>query len=173
MSSNVKRIIALGVCVALLGVAVFQNFRSGKKNDNEIKPTAVANAETESESIETAETEEFFAQARLEKESARAEEEAQCAAVIADAESTEDEITQANAKVESLKVIAETEANLETLISGRGYQQVLVELTDEGQLEITVSSPEINESEASIIANTAVETTGVMIDDLCIKCFNG
>ncbi len=173
MSTNVKRIIALGVCVLLLGVAIVQNLSSDKEIDNEIKPTAVANAEVENESIETSDQEEFFAKARLEIESARAEEEAQCAAVIADAESTEDEITQANAKVESLKVISETEANLESVIEGRGYQQVLVELTDEGQLEITVSKAEIDEAEATAIAVAAQQTTGVSIDNLCVKCFNG
>ena len=171
MSVNVKRMIALGVCVLLLGVAVVQNVSS--KKDSEVKPTAVANSELEGDSVETSETEEYFAKARLEIESARAEEEAQCAAVIADVESTEDEITQANAKVESLKVIAETEANLESVIEGRGYEQVLVEITDEGQLEITVSTPEIDETEATAIAETALQTTGISIDNLCVKCFNG
>lgn len=169
MSVKIKRIIALGVCVLLLGVAVFQNVRAHKKADNELKPTAVANAEP----MDTTDQEEFFAQARLEKESARAETEALCAAVIADSESSAEEISQANAKVESLRVIAETEANLESLIAGRGYQQVLVELTDEGQLEITVSQPEIDESEATAIAQTAQESTGISIDNLCVKCFNG
>ncbi len=170
MSVKVKRIIALGVCAALLAVAVFQNVKSHNNEEAEVKPTAVANADP----VETnTDEEEYFAQARLEKESARAEAEAQCAAVIADAESTEEEISQANAKVESLQVIAETEAGLESVIAGRGYQQVLVELTDEGQLEITVSQSEIDETEATAIAQIAQDSTGIPIDNLCVKCFNG
>ncbi|MBE7055930.1 MAG: SpoIIIAH-like family protein [Ruminococcaceae bacterium] len=170
MSVKVKRIIALGVCVCLLGVAVVQNVRSNKKSESEPKPTAVANAkplDTENSA------DEFFAQARLERESVRAEAEALCAAVIADSESTAEEISQANAKVEALRVIAETESNLESLIAGRGYQQVLVELTDDGQLEITVSEAEIDEAEATAIATAAYESTGISIDNLCVKCFNG
>ena len=94
MSVKVKRLIALGVCVALLGVAVFQNVRMNNKDKLTPKPTQTANSQSKEDSVVN--SDEFFAQARLEKESNRAEEEALCAAVIADSQSTEEEISEAN-----------------------------------------------------------------------------
>ena len=79
MSIKVKRIIALGVCAALLAVAIVQNVRTGKQEAGELKPTAPANADPVEE---TNQSEEFFAQARLERESERAAAEAECAAII-------------------------------------------------------------------------------------------
>lgn len=169
MSIKVKRIIALSVCAVLLTVAIVQNVRSAKQEAGEIKPTAAANADP----VETNQSDEFFAKARLERESERAAAEAECAAVLADSESTEAEITEANEISESLAAMMETEQKLESVIAGRGYEDVLVMLSGEGEMEITVSKAEIDETEAAAIAQLAQESTGISIDNLCLKCFNG
>ncbi len=170
MSIKVKRIIALGVCAALLAVAIVQNVRTGKQEAGELKPTAPANADPVEE---TNQSEEFFAQARLERESERAAAEAECAAIIADSESTDAEITEANELSKSLAAMTETEEMLESVIAGRGYENVLVKLSDDGEMEITVSKGEIDETEAAAIAELAQESSGIAIDNLCLKCFNG
>lgn len=170
MSIKVKRIIALSVCAVLLAVAIFQNIRSGRQEAGEVKPTAVANAEPmEEQNL----SEEFFAQARLERESERAAAEAECAAVLADSESTEAEITEANELSQSLAAMTETEEALESVIAGRGYENVLVMLSDSGEMEITVSKAEIDEAEVAAIVQLAQESTEVSIDNLCLKCFQG
>lgn len=168
MSIKVKRMIALGVCAALLTVAIVQNVRSAKQGAGELKPTAAVNANPVTS---TNASEEFFAQARLERESERAAAEAECAAIIADTESTDDEITAANEISKSLTTMKETEEKLESVIAGRGYENVLVMLSDEGEMEITVSKAEIDETEAAAIAQLAQESAGISIDDLCLKCF--
>lgn len=169
MSIKVKRIIALSVCAVLLAVAIVQNVRSAKQGAGEIKPTAAANADPVEE---VNPSEEFFAKARLERESERAAAEAECAAVLADSESTEAEITAANEISESLAAMTETEEKLESVIAGRGYEDVLVLLSGEGEMEITVSKAEIDETEAAAIAQLAQDSTGISIDNLCLKCFN-
>ena len=169
MSIKVKRIIALSVCAALLAVAIVQNVRTGKREAGELKPTAAANANPVEE---TNQSDEFFSQARLERESERAAAEAECAAIIADSESTDAEITEANEISKSLAAMTETEEKLESVIAGRGYENVLVKLSDEGEMEITVSKGEIDETEAAAIAELAQESAGISIDNLCLKCFN-
>ena len=169
MSIKVKRIIALSVCAALLAVAIIQNVRSAKQQAGEIKPTAAVNAKPVEN---TNASEEFFAKARLDRESERAAAEAECAAIIADSESTDAEITEANELSKSLAAMTETENNLEAVIAGRGYKDVLVLLSEEGEMEITVSKAEIDEAEVAAIAQLAQESAGISIDNLCLKCFN-
>ena len=88
-------------------------------------------------------------------------------------ESTEAEITEANELSKSLAAMTETEEMLESVIAGRGYENVLVNLSEDGEMEITVSKSEIDETEAAAIAQLAQESSGVAIDNLCLKCFNG
>ena len=169
MSMKAKRIIALSVCAVLLTVAVVQNVRTVRRESGELTPTAQVNAGAMEK---PGAADEFFAKARLERESERAAAEAECAAVIADEESTDEQISAANETSQSLAAMAETEEALEAVIAGRGYEDVLVMLTEEGEMEITVSKAEIDEAEAAAIAQLAQESAGISIDNLCLKCFN-
>ena len=175
MSVKVKRMIALGVCVLLLGVAVFQNVRTNRKGAGELAPTenpgATAGAdENGGKKTVNAELLEYFAGARLERESDRSAVSEECALIISDAEASEADKTAAADLAKSLETLSKTESEMEAAIEGRGYEEALVFLDDAGTVEITVLAESLDETEATAIANIAVESASADLDDICVKC---
>lgn len=178
MSVKVKRMIALGVCVLLLGVAVFQNIRTNRNGAGELAPTNAnkpdATASTDGDDGEkttvSAELLEYFAGARLERESDRSALSEECAMIISDEEASEADKTAAADLAKSLETMAKAETEMEAAIEGRGYEEALVFLGDEGSVEITVLAEKLDETEATAIANIAVESASADLDDISVKC---
>lgn len=165
MSMRIKRLIALGVCLVLLAVAVIQNSISDKAEAR--KPEGDGNVnvsigigdlpESVGEGVSKVENvDEYFASMRLDKLNDRS-----------DAEESFNEISD-NSGIETLKKIIEMENNIETGILARGYKDVFVVIDNEC-VYITVSTQSLDSAEASAIAVAACGITGYDMDDVVIK----
>lgn len=174
MSIKTKRIIALSICLLLLTAAIYQNIRSnskGRKANNDDKSGIIVNDDNDNddETGEILDAEEFFAGARLERDSKRSLAEAECIAVISDAEASEDEKEEAQQLQIALEMMIQLEEEMETSIKSRGYEDVFVELDEDGYINITVMAEELTETEVMVLANIVVDSTEAELDRITIK----
>ncbi len=180
LSLKAKRIIALCICCVLLAAAVFQNLRSGAASsgkdpgDNPVnQPNDPNDGDDGNGSLVGNDgsdiIEEYFAGARLERESSRSMEEEACQAILNSEESSEEEKTAANETVQVLSLRNEVESTLETAIKSRGYEDVFVLLDDSGAVDVTVWSEELAEDEVMILANLILDNTGAEMDQIVVK----
>lgn len=174
MSIKTKRIIALSICLLLLTAAIFQNIRNNnkdKKTDNEDKNGIIVNDgdNNDDETGELLDAEEFFAGARLERDSKRSLLEAECIAVISDQEASDDEKEEAQQMQLALEMMMQLEEEMETTIKSRGYEDVFVELDEDGYINVTVMAEELNETEVMVLANIVVDSTDAELDQITIK----
>jgi stage III sporulation protein AH len=180
VSIKTKRIIALSICLLLLAAAIFQNIRNnaklaGKDNENDDGNVLVndGNDNNDDENTNTTdgsdEAKEFFAGARLERESDRSLSEAECLAVISDTEASEDEKTAATQMQLAIEMMNQMENTIETAIKSRGYNDVFVILDSDGFIKITVMAKELTEGEVETLTDIALENTDADIGQLVIN----
>ena len=189
MSMRTKRIIALGVCVSLLAVAIIQNVKTDKgeagnktggdnvnvsvgDNNNGDENQNVNNANNGSDIgsgvIKVNDTEEYFATIRLNRLNSRSETEESCNEIIDSETASESNVADAVATIETLKKTTKMETDLESAVKSRGYDDVFV-IVENDCVYITVQSDSMDGSEASAIATSACEITGYPLDDIVLK----
>lgn len=172
MSLKTKRIIALSICLVLLAAAIFQNIRNNKDkptDTDEEKKGIIVNDPDDYDDETLLDAEEFFAGARLERESKRSLQVAECVAVISDQEATEEEKAQAKEIQDALQVVSELESDMETSIKSRGYDDVFIELDEDGYINVTVLAEELTEQEVMVLADIVISATDASLDQVVIR----
>lgn len=176
MSIKTKRIIALSICLLLLTAAIFQNIRNNSKagntdKDNNKDGLIVNDGDDNDDETggEILDAEEFFAGARLDRESKRSLTEAECTAVIGDQDATDEEKAAAQELQLALEMMVELEGEMETAIKSRGYEDVFVELDENGYVNVTVMAEELTEQEVMALADVVVSAANISLDQLAIK----
>ena len=184
LSLRSKRIVALGVCIVLLIVAITMNsnlenseahalkenngnVEVGVKDDEIIQSdTNIKNEENGVLKVENAE--EYFATLRLNKLNERSEQQESFNEIIESDSVDESHVADAVAQIQKLEEVDALEDMAETIVSARGYSDVFVKI-DNDFVYITVLAESMNENEASAIASTVSQETGVLIDDIILK----
>lgn len=184
LSLRSKRIVALGVCIVLLIVAITMNsnlenseahalkenngnVEVGVKEDEIIQSdTNIENGENGVLKVENAE--EYFATLRLNKLNERSEQQESFNEIIESDSVDESYVADAVAQIQKLEEVDALEDMAETLVSARGYSDVFVKI-DNDFVYITVLAESMNENEASAIASTVSQETGVLIDDIILR----
>ncbi len=191
MKKNVKKIIALCICCALLAAAVIQNVYSNKNSDskpsgitdnNDSSDTLVNNndsseneepAGTDDDSeptgIKCENTEDYLSGLRLERDRIRSLEAEECMSIIESDEFAEDEKTKAQETVQSIGVMQEIEVSVETALRDKGYEDVFVNYSIDGNIDVTLVAETLVEDEVMAIATVIEESTGVTLDCMSLK----
>ncbi|MDO4270743.1 MAG: SpoIIIAH-like family protein [Eubacteriales bacterium] len=159
-----KRGAVYGVIALLLCVAVYLNWSYiGAPEDLLVaEQTEPAGEKTSAEGAETPPSSDYFAASRLTREQARDE------AVSTLKEVSESEKADQTAKedaVAQISVLAEnsvTEANIESMIRAKGYEDAVVMIGD-NSVNIVVAPPEggLQATDVTVIKDIAVSETGM------------
>lgn len=187
MSMRTKRIIALVICVSLLVVAIVQNMRSDSaeagKNNGGVNISVGGSAGDSSNQnvsenqndtdpsrgvVKVENAEEYFAAIRLNRLNSRSQTEENCNEIIQSDSSSESVVADAVAKIEDLRKTSKTEAELETAVKSRGYEDVFVSIENDS-VYITVLSDSLDGAEASAIALSACSITGYGLNEIILK----
>ena len=70
---------------------------------------------------------------------------------------------------DAIEMMIELESDMETAIKGRGYEEVIVELDEDGYIYVTVMAEELTEQEVMVLAGIAIDTTGATLDQIVVK----
>ena len=183
MSLKVKRLLALFFCCALLAAAIYQNVRSGNADevaepddtltedvifvqDYNSEETGESDGDSVATGVLCGDPVGYIAGLRIEREAERSAYTEECLAVIENVSSAESDILQAQDDILSVNSVIESEKTLETMLKGRGYEDVFVEYNDDGYVDIVLVAKNITESEIDMITtavNAEVEVTSEYI----------
>lgn len=170
MSKN-KKWVVLSAMVLALGTALFLNWQfTGKdaivSGDDSSEVKVIGEAELVNGTA-NGNFDEFFAAARLERETSRATSLEILNSITASADV--DDASKANAAVEAAAIAQriEQEANIENLIKGKGFEECVVMINEEG-IRVMVQSTGLLPAEAARISDVVISETGEDISKIRI-----
>lgn len=158
-----KQIILAGLTLAL-GLAIYANYVLSL-DDGEIKPTAKVNGGVsinygESQLVDS-KTDDYFAQARLDKMNSRDESIETLQTIMSGGDSTAEEQEVATEKAISISALIESENQVESLIKAAGFEDCVVYLDGENA-NIVVKSD-------GLVASQAAQIKDILLSEVEVK----
>lgn len=111
---------------------------------------------------------EYFAEAKVERENARAKSQDILYDLMASADTPESEKSLAAQEIIALQKRVENEAAAEAMIKAKGFSEVFVRIYDES-VDVIVDREEISQQEAAQIQDIITRITGVEASDIRIS----
>lgn len=175
-----KKQIVLASLILILGVAVYINWTfandensivtGGQASDSSTSDASTSDknygdAELVSGSVDNAD--DFFAQARLEKQTSRDEAVSTLAKMFGDTSASSDQVKEATDKALATAKMIESESKMETLIKSKGFQDCVVYLSDQSA-KVVVKSEGLEQAQAAQIMDIVVSETEVPSENVSI-----
>lgn len=174
LSQRTKRILALGVCVLLLGLAIVQNLSSG--DNGFVQENGESSVSGDSDTLvdligvsKIEDGEEFFAGKRLNRLNQQSTLAEEYESVIEDQNADKDAISEAQSMLASLDAVMLCENDLESQIKSLGYIDVFAELKSDGMVDITVLAESLSENDVQSIAVIAEDLTQSSMERITVR----
>lgn len=110
--------------------------------------------------------------ARLQKEQTRAKNKETLLEVINNVNITEEQKQEAIDNMIEITEVAEKETSAEILLEAKGFEDVVVSITEE-TVDVVVSTPELSEAQRAQIEDIVIRKTGVAPEDIVISTLVG
>ena len=172
-SSTWTKTLAVFIAVALIGVAVYANYRifydptgSMGYGDNNMDAGTGGSTETGGDA-ENGEGEDYFSQTVLNRQQSRDEAIDVLKLVSESDEATEEAKAEASDKLAQIALDIQNEANIETLVKAKGFTDC-VAVISEGSVSVIVGAEELQAAEAAQIFAIVYETTGISPENISI-----
>lgn len=161
-SSRTAKGLVIIVAVLLIGVAVYLNYRwfydptdSLGYGDNNMEDTFGDSANTNADGEK-----DYFAAAALTRQQSR-DEAIDVLKLVADNEEASAEAkAEAQAKISKIAVDIQNEANIETLVKAKGFEEC-VAVISEDSVSVIVSAESLQASDSAKILSIVYQTTGI------------
>ena len=111
---------------------------------------------------------EYFAQAKVERENARAKSQDMLYELMANADTPEDKKSEAAQEIINLQKRIENEAAAEAMIKAKGFEDVFVRIYDDS-VDVIVDKEQISQQEAAQIQDIVTRVTGVKAGNIRIS----
>ena len=156
--------IVVASAALLIGLAVYLNYRwfydpvgslgfgDNNMDDNYSDSSSAAGDATEDQ--------DYFTSTALDRKEARDEAIDVLKMVTESAESTEEAKAEAQAKISKIAVDIQNEANIETLVKAKGFDDCVAIISD-GAVSVIVGAESLQAAEAAQILTIVYETTGI------------
>lgn len=168
-----KKQIILASLVLVLGVAIYLNYTfSESGNDYDITASANGEATTDDRTygeaqLTSAEPDEYFTAARVERKKARDESVETLATTLKDSNLSDEEKEVATNKALEVSKQIESENKIETLVKAKGFQECLAFVDDEN-VKVVVKTEGLNAEQAAQIKNIIVEETNMPAENIVV-----
>ncbi|MGI5893546.1 MAG: SpoIIIAH-like family protein [Candidatus Merdivicinus sp.] len=172
-----KKQIVLASLVLVLGAAVYLNYtfsQTGQPYDittaanvsGSEEPEHYGEAQLTSASTETEEGN-YFVEARLERQKNRDEAVETLANTLQNTELSDDEKELATARALEVSKQMESEANIETLVKAKGFEDCLAIVSDDS-VKVVVKTEGLSAEQAAQIKNIILEETDVLAENVSV-----
>ena len=172
-SSKSARSMVVIAAVLLIGLAVYLNYRwfydpasSLGYGDNNMEDNAdqsqSAGADTEGEGEN-----DYFAATALDRQQSRDEAIDVLKLVTENDEASEEAKAEAAAKISKIAVDMQNEANIETLVKAKGFEECVAVIADDS-VSVIVKADELMANQAAQILMIVYETTGISTENISI-----
>lgn len=111
----------------------------------------------------------FFAQARLERETARSRDVDALKEISSDENATNEVKAESYEKMMKLIDNSQMEMRIETLIKEKGFEDAIALLADDGSLDIIVKAPSLNSAQTAQLADIASRHANLSMDKIHIR----
>ncbi len=172
-----KKQIVLASLVLVLGGAIYLNYtfsQTGQPYDITAANTSVDGEDKETygeaqlTSAEVTDSEDYFAEARLERKKSRDEAVETLATTLQDAELSDEEKELATAKALEVSRQMESETNIETLVKAKGFADCLAMVSDES-VKVMVKTEGLSAEQAAQIKNIILEETDILAENISVS----
>ena len=153
----------------LLGQAALVNGKEGGKQGEDGKTDAQPSADPSAQPSAAGEQTGYFASARLNRQQARDSALQLLQQAAADAGAQQDIIDEANAPIQAMAALTMSEANVENLITAKGYGDCVCFIND-NSASVVVSSTEngLSENDVTKIMEIVKKETGLTADKITV-----
>ena len=171
-SSSWTKTLAVFIAVALIGVAVYANYRlfydpTGSMGYGDNNMDAGGGSTETGGDAENNKEEDYFSQTVLNRQQSRDEAIDVLKLVSESDEATEEAKAEASDKLAQIALDIQNEANIETLVKAKGFTEC-VAIISEGSVSVIVGAEELQAAEAAQIFAIVYETTGVSPENISI-----
>ena len=111
----------------------------------------------------------FFAQAKMDKEMSRSKSNDDLKAISEDANASKETKAEAYEKMMALVNNADKEMRIETLIKEKGFSDAVALFADDGSIDIIVKTPSLTSAQTAQISDIVSRQAKVAIEDIHIK----
>ncbi len=181
-----KQIIIVGLTL-ILGVAIYINYLVGTNMANAAKDTPTVkgsevqsagnygdqqfvsdnNSDSDVQNLSVSDADQYFAQARLDKEQSRAEAVETLQTIYGGGDSTDTELAVMAQNAANLTGYIESESKIENMLKAQGFEDVLCYLSDSGA-NIIVKTQGLTSAEAAQIKNALLSEVSVPAEKISI-----
>jgi len=145
-------------------------FEDDEEKDKDNKEDKKEDKKGENKALQASkEANDFFAQAKMNKDITRAKDREVLEEIANDENATEEQRAEAYEKMLSLIDNSDKEMRIETLIKNKGFNDVVVLFGDNGSIDIVVKAPSISSVEVAQISEIASRQTGVDISNIYVS----
>ena len=172
LSTKAAKSIVVASAALIIGLAVYLNYRwfydpagSLGMGDNNMEDSF---SDSESAAGDASDSQnDYFTATMLDRKEARDEALDVLKLVTENDESSEEAKAEASSKISQIAVDIQNEANIETLVKAKGFDECVAIISD-GAVSVIVSADTLQAAEAAQILNIVYETTGVAPDKVSI-----
>ena len=111
----------------------------------------------------------FFAQAKIDKEMSRSKSNDSLKAITEDANASEQTRAEAYGKMMELVGIADKEMRIETLIKEKGFSDAVALFADDGSIDVIVKTSSLTTAQTAQIADLVSRQAKISIENIHIK----
>lgn len=111
----------------------------------------------------------YFAQTKMDRDVVRDKDIELMKSITDDQLATKEQKSAAHSKMMKIVEISQKEVNIENLIKGKGFSDVVAMFGEDGSVDVTVKTPAITKAQAAQIADIVVRQANVPLDKIVIK----
>lgn len=148
------------------GAAVYVSGDAGSDASTNTNPNTGSEAITDTQT--TAQTG-FFAQAKMDRDKSRSKQKEELKKLSENADPVNPASLEAQEKLLDVISRSEIETTVETLIKQRGFEDVLVYMSDTGNIDVIVKAPSLSSKEVAHISDIVVRHAEVSMDCITVK----
>ncbi len=156
---------ARGKDTGKLGEAVYVE----NKDDTSVNADVSSNTSSSAVQSASKEANDFFAQAKLDKEVSRGRNIDSLKAITEDPNASKEVKAKAYDQEMSVLRNSEKEQKIETLLKEKGFSDTVALIGDDGSLDIVIKAPKLTSAQTAQVADIVTRQANVSIDKLHVK----
>ncbi len=111
----------------------------------------------------------YFAQTKMDRDVVRGKDIEIMKSITDDQSASKEQKTEAQAKMMKIVETSQKELNIENLIKGKGFSDVVALFGDDGSVDIVVKAPAISKADTAKIVDIVTRQANISLDKIVIK----
>ncbi|MDF2988168.1 MAG: hypothetical protein K0R50_3678 [Eubacterium sp.] len=138
-------------------------------DNQEVTDEGTASINSEKTVTASKEANNYFAQAKMDRDVVRGKDIDIMKGIADDQLATKEQKAEAHSKMMKIIETSQKETNIETLIKGKGFGDVVALFGDDGSVDIVVKAPAISKQQTAQIVDIVTRQANISLDKIVIK----